>query len=229
MVSGVFVAGTDTGVGKTSVSLGVMQAWQSAGYRVAAMKPVASGCEQTENGLMNDDAIRLSQQASIPLAYDLVNPCAFEPPIAPHLAAAAIGRNISTDAIGKAYRQLAGLADKVVVEGVGGWLVPIGENQTMADLVVQLQIPVLLVVAIRLGCLNQALLTVASIESMGVSVTGWVANRMDPACLNQDENVRALEQRLKTVLLADLPYQQGGLSPLAVAERLEASFVRKPG
>lgn len=229
MTSGIFVAGTDTGVGKTAVSLGLMQAWQSAGYRVAAMKPVASGCEQTTEGLVNDDARRLLRQSSIPQAYDLVNPCAFEPPIAPHLAAAAIGREISTDEIGSAYRQLAGLADKVVVEGVGGWLVPIDEKQTMADVVVQLGIPVILVVAIRLGCLNHALLTVAAIESMGVPMMGWVANRMDPACSNQDENVQALEQRLKAVLLADLPYQQGGLSPLTIAKRLESSLARMPG
>ncbi len=175
---GIFVTGTDTGIGKTVVSLGLMQALQDQGLTVAGMKPVSAGCEQTAAGLRNDDAVLLQQQSSITLEYAAVNPYAFEPAIAPHLAARAAGVEIDLDVILTAYRALAARVDCVVVEGVGGWRVPLNERASVADLAAALGLDVCLVVGLRLGCLNHALLSAASIEAAGCHLAGWVANRL---------------------------------------------------
>ena len=136
--AGYFITGTDTEIGKTVVTLGLVRWLQGRGLRVAAMKPVASGCERTPQGLRNDDALQLQQQASMPLGYDEVNPYAFEPPIAPHIAAAQAGEQIELDRIRRGVQQLAGRADTVCVEGVGGWLVPLNGRKTVADLALSL-------------------------------------------------------------------------------------------
>lgn len=209
MTPGFFVTGTDTGVGKTCVSLGLMRALQSQGRCVLAMKPVASGCVASEAGVRNDDAEQLRAQASIAASYELVNPYALEPAVAPHLAAHAAGVGIEIPVIEAAFTQLAALGDCVVVEGVGGWSVPINEIETMADLALALNIPVIMVVGIRLGCLNHALLTADVIRRSGVRLAGWVANHVDANCELQDQNVRALCQRLGTPLLGDFPYMAG--------------------
>jgi dethiobiotin synthetase len=206
MSRGWFITGTDTGVGKTVFSLGLVRALQARGKTVLAMKPVASGCTPSPEGLRNDDALRLQAAASIALPYDQINPYALEPAIAPHIAAEAAAVRIECAVIEAGFRALAARADTVVVEGVGGWLVPINDSQTMADVAVALGIPAIMVVGIRLGCLNHALLTAQAIARSGAVLAGWVANRIDPDCQCADENVEALRRRLAAPLLADLPY-----------------------
>ena len=200
-----FVTGTDTGIGKTVVALGLMQALQDRGLTVAGMKPVASGCEQTAQGLRNDDAVLLQRQSSIALEYAQVNPYAFEPAIAPHLAARAAGVRIDFDVILTAYREIAAQVDCVVVEGVGGWLVPLNEQASVADLAVMLGLDVCLVVGLRLGCLNHALLSAASIEASECRQVGWVANHLPEAMEYSKENINTLKDMLSSPLLGTVP------------------------
>jgi dethiobiotin synthetase len=207
MTRGFFITGTDTGVGKTCISLGLMRALQAQGHTVVGMKPVASGCHVVANGLENDDALRLQRCSSFPVKYGQVNPYAFEPAIAPHLAARTNGASIRIPVIKKCFRELSAGADFVVVEGVGGWLVPIDAEQTMQDVAIDLGLPVVLVVAIRLGCLNHALLTAAAIHQSGLRLAGWVANRVDQQCEHPDELVTALGERLPAALLADIGFK----------------------
>ena len=202
---GYFITGTDTGVGKTAVTLGLMALLQAQGKTVAAMKPVASGCERGAAGLVNDDARQLQRQSSVALPYALVNPYAFEPPIAPHIAAARAGVALSIGTIRSAFDVIAGRTDCVLVEGVGGWLVPLNGAETLADLAVALGLEVILVVGIRLGCLNHALLTAESILSSGCVPAGWVANRLPPDTEAAEENINALKTRLSFPLLGEVP------------------------
>ncbi len=210
---GIFVTGTDTGVGKTWVSLGLMASLKAAGLRVAGMKPVSAGCQQTPEGLRNEDAVLLQKQASREQPYALVNPLAFEPPIAPHIAAAEAGTRIDFASIERAYAKLSGSADVCVVEGAGGWLVPLSARRSFADLVEHLALPVLLVVGIRLGCLNHALLTVESIERRKVSLIGWVANRLDPSTARAQENIDALAARIRAPRVATVAYARAPTVP----------------
>lgn len=203
---GVFVTGTDTGVGKTWVSLGLMAALQAQSWSVVGMKPVSAGCERTRDGLRNEDAILLQRQASVAQPYDRVNPVALEPPVAPHIAAAEAGVRIDLARIEGAFRQLAASADVCVVEGAGGWLVPLNSRHSFADLVERLALPVVLVVAIRLGCLNHALLTVESIERRKLPLVGWVANVLTAAAPRADENIAALDARIPAPRLATMGY-----------------------
>ena len=209
MSSGWFVTGTDTGVGKTCVSVALLHALAARGCRVAAMKPVASGCARRGGAFRNDDADQLRALCTVRPPYQLVNPYAFEPPVAPHLAAAEAGTVIDIARIRDAFVELRAAADAVVVEGVGGWLVPVDGRLTMQDVAIVLGLPVLLVVGIRLGCLNHALLTANAVRASGLELAGWIANRVDPGCDRQDENVRALQERLDAPLLADFPYAEG--------------------
>ena len=205
---GYFITGTDTGVGKTVVTLGLMQALQACGCRVAAMKPVASGCQSTPAGLRNDDALRLQQQASMELDYALVNPYAFAPAIAPHIAAGQAGTDIRVDEIIRKYKEMEIDSDCVLVEGAGGWQVPLNADETLADLAHALGLEVILVVAIRLGCLNHALLTAESITSRGCVLAGWVANQMLPDATIASANIHALEQRIGCPRLGTIPWQE---------------------
>lgn len=211
---GYFITGTDTGVGKTVVTLGLMQSLQARGLRVAGMKPVASGCVRTVQGLRNEDALRLQRQSSLALSYQAVNPYAFEPAIAPHLAANEAGVRISLAMIRTGFERLVARADRVCVEGVGGWLVPLNESQTVADLAGELGLEVVLVVGMRLGCLNHALLTAQAIRAADLDVAGWVANVPAPGGERVDENIAALEERLGAPLLGTVPY----LPEIVVAE-----------
>jgi dethiobiotin synthetase len=204
--AGCFVTGTDTGVGKTVVTLGLMQCLQDQGRRVVAMKPLASGCQRTTQGLRNEDALLLQRQSSLPVEYDEVNPYAFEPAIAPHLAAAETGCRIELATIGAVYRRLAARADHVCVEGIGGWLVPLNETQTAADLAAELELGIILVVGMRLGCLNHALLTQAAITAAGLQLVGWVANQASPGCERVGENIAALRSRIDAPLLGTVPF-----------------------
>jgi len=206
---GYFITGTDTGVGKTTVALGLMAHLQGQGKTVAAMKPVASGCTHGDAGLENADARDLQYQSSVAMPYETVNPYAFEPPIAPHIAAAQAGVTIELDRIRLAFTEIAHRVDYVVVEGAGGWLVPLNETETLADLARILDLKVILVVGIRLGCLNHALLTSAAINASGCTLSGWVANRLPPLAECADENISALKSRLTVPLLGDIPLLEG--------------------
>ena len=202
---GYFITGTDTGIGKTVVTLCLMRWLQGRGLRVAAMKPVASGCERTLDGLRNEDALKLQQQASMPLDYEAVNPYAFEPPIAPHIAARQAGEKIRIDIIRRGMQQLAGDADIVCVEGVGGWLVPLNGRETVADLAISLGLGVVMVVGMRLGCLNHALLSARAIEASGAPLAGWVANCMPPAADYLEDNISTIKSMICAPLLGVVP------------------------
>jgi len=208
-VKGVFVTGTDTGVGKTLCAAGLLLAYERQGYSTIAMKPIASGCEQTAQGLRNEDALLLMQHMSVKAPYDEVNPYAFLPPMAPHLAAAKEGILIESDTVVEQAKLLAAQADTIVIEGAGGWLAPLNDQQSFADLAVELDLPVVLVVGIRLGCLNHALLTYENIRQRGVPLAGWIANTgLDDAqgCLDIEENIATLSSRISSPLLGKIPF-----------------------
>ncbi|AFI85797.1 dethiobiotin synthase [Methylophaga nitratireducenticrescens] len=204
MTQHIFVTGTDTEVGKTRISVGLIKVLQQQGLRVAAMKPVASGCEWQDGQLQNEDALALSQQADIKLPYSQVNPYAFEPAIAPHLAAEQVGETISLTVIESHFAAMQLQADTVVVEGAGGWLVPLNDQQTIADLAKALNLTVVLVVAIKLGCINHALLTVQGITDSGLTLVGWVANDF----LDDSQStaiIQSLKQRIAAPCLGIVP------------------------
>jgi dethiobiotin synthetase len=203
---GYFVTGTDTGIGKTVVSCALLHALAKRGVRTVGMKAVAAGATEVDGRLVNDDVAALRAASSVAAPLDLINPYCFAPPIAPHIAAAEAGVEIELDRLERAFLALRGLADCVVVEGAGGFLVPLGAHIDMRDLAVMLRLPVILVVGLRLGCLNHALLTVESVERAGLQLGGWVANHIDPDMARADENVRTLQRRLHPPLLARIPY-----------------------
>lgn len=203
---GVFVTGTDTGVGKTRVSTALLQHFVQQGARAVGMKPVAAGCELRGECLLNEDAVALRAASNVDAPLDLVSPYAFAPPIAPHIAAQQAGVNIDLAHVGACFDALAAMADVVVVEGAGGLLVPLSETETMADLAMQLRLPLILVVGMRLGCINHALLTVEAIQRRGLTLAGWVANRIDPQMASFDANLSSLVQRIPAPLLAVIPY-----------------------
>jgi len=190
---GLFVTGTDTGVGKTRVAVALIHALRAQGLRVAAMKPVSAG---SVPGELNEDVAALLQAANVRADIRDVNPYAFDQPVAPHIAAAQAGVRIELAVITAAYSRLAAAADVVVVEGAGGWRVPLNEAEDMADLAQALGLPVVLVVGLRLGCINHALLTAESIARRQVPWAGWVGNHIDPAMACQAENLAALRARL---------------------------------
>lgn len=190
---GLFITGTDTGCGKTAVAAGIIHRLRSRGVTAAGMKPVASGCRRTPTGLRNEDAERLLEASGLELDYHQVNPYAFIPPVAPHLAADEAGVTISTDTILAAFRDLRRRADCVVVEGVGGWSVPLGPDFMLADLARALDLPVVLVVGMKLGCLNQALLSARAIRDDGLNLAGWIANAMDPEMERAGANLVSLK------------------------------------
>lgn len=192
----VFIAGTDTGVGKTHVSVQLLRRLAELGFDVTGMKPVAAGAVRTAAGLRNDDAVDLAAAANVSFPYELINPVCFELATSPHLAARAAHASIDLNLIAASFRELARRADIVVVEGAGGWLAPIDDRRTMEDVAVTLGLPVVLVVGIRLGSLSHALLTTQAIERSGLPFAGWVANRLDPSFASSDDYVRTLEQRL---------------------------------
>ena len=194
--SGVFIAGTDTGIGKTHVSVALLHALRAAGWRAVGMKPVASGCERTPAGLRNADALALQSASSGSPDYADVNPFAFIAPVSPHLAAAAEGRRVELAPVQAAHARLAARADVVVVEGVGGWLAPLSDTLVAGDLARVLGLPVILVVGLRLGCLNHALLSARAIAADGCTLLGWIGNRIDPAMLEPERNLDTLRTRL---------------------------------
>ena len=207
MNRGWFITGTDTGVGKTRVSRLLLEALARAGQIAVGMKPVASGCQISETGLRSDDAELLLAASGVTPDYADVNPYRFAPAIAPHLAAHEASVEINLEKILDSFRRLQTKSSWVVVEGVGGWRVPLGERLTMVDVARAMRLPVILVVGLRLGCLNHALLTVEAIRLANVPLAGWVANQIDPAMTHVPENIAALEQRIDAPLLAQFPFQ----------------------
>lgn len=206
--NGFFVTGTDTGTGKTTVSCGLLQAANGHGLATAAMKPVAAGCPDSSAGRHHEDALLLQQYMSVELEYSRINPFALKAPVSPHLAAERDGITIDLDRIAKLYRQITQLADFVIVEGIGGWQTPLSEQRTVADLAYILGLPVILVVSIRLGCLNHALLTYESIIADKLPVAGWVANLNSQRELCVEENIETLEMRLPAPCLGRIPFVQ---------------------
>lgn len=203
MTAGILITGTDTGVGKTLVATSLLIAAARTGLRTTAMKPVAAGIDQEGR---QEDVDALLASATVQADRKVVNPFCFAPPIAPHLAAAEAGVSIDIEKITKCFEQLLSMSDLVVVEGAGGFLVPLSEETDFGDLAFRLGLPVVLVVGIRLGCLNHALLTAEAIRRRGLVLAGWVANRIDPATTRADENIATLRARLPAPLLAELPY-----------------------
>jgi len=201
---GFFVTGTDTGVGKTLVACALLRAFARTGKAVVGMKPVAAGREAGRWA----DVEALAHASTVSAGPQIVNPYAFEPAIAPHIAAELVGSEIDLEAIARAYEELSRLAEVVVVEGAGGFLVPLNATQTGADLAMRLALPIVLVVGMRLGCLNHALLTRRQIESSRLRCAGWVANCILPEMPHLDGNIRALGQRLDCPLLGVAPFQK---------------------
>jgi dethiobiotin synthetase len=204
-----FVTGTDTGVGKTRIATALCTAFVAAGSRVSAMKPVASGCVLTADGLRNDDALALLRAMNVRADYGEVNPYAFEPAIAPHIAAAEAGVDIDFAVLDRCYARLCLQSDVTVVEGAGGWLAPLDAQRTFADLADHWQLSVILVVGLRLGCLNHALLSAESIRRRGLRLAGWVGNGIDPHFERCDANVLTLRARLEAPCLGVFPYSPG--------------------
>ena len=204
---GCFVTGTDTGVGKTLVSTGLLHALAPHHPRVVGMKPVAAGVVPWGDDWASEDAIALRSASTLAVASELDNPVLLPDPLSPHIAAARAGVQIDLNAIVRSYQALAAQADAVVVEGAGGFHVPLTDTQTGADLAQALALPMVLVVGLRLGCLNHALLTAEAIRSRGLTLAGWVANRVDPDMEAVEDNIAYLRARLGAPLLADVPYQ----------------------
>lgn len=220
-----FVTGTDTEIGKTTIASGLLHAARLAGLSTAAAKPVASGCERSPEGLRNSDALALLGECSVPLAYEQVNPFAFEPAIAPHLAAREQGVKLTVEALKGPVRSVLDLgADFTLVEGAGGWRVPLGGEENLSDLAIALELPVILVVGVRLGCINHAVLSAEAIQRDGLVLAGWVANIVDPATSRLEENLATLAERLPAPCLGRVP-RLARATPATVAAHLDLGIL----
>ncbi|MFD2640483.1 dethiobiotin synthase [Pseudomonas japonica] len=225
MAAAYFIAGTDTDVGKTTIAAGLLQAARQAGLSTLGAKPVASGCEVTPKGLRNSDALALMAQSSVQLPYERINPYAFEPAIAPHLAAREAGVELSVQSLlGPMRAVLEQGADFTLIEGAGGWRVPLSHHANLSDLAVALRLPVILVVGVRLGCINHALLSAEAIARDGLQLAGWVANIVDPRTSRLEENLASLAERLPAPCLGRVPKLKM-VSAEAVAEHLQLDLL----
>lgn len=221
-----FIAGTDTDAGKTTIAAGLLHAARRAGLSTAAVKPVASGSESTAEGLRNADALALQAQCVPALPYELVNPYAFAPAIAPHIAAQEAGVVLDVSQLAGRVRQVLELgADFTLVEGAGGWRVPLSGKELLSALPRALDLPVILVVGVRLGCINHALLTAEAIIADGLPLAGWVANLIDPQMSRLDESLVTLEQLLPAPCLGRVP-RLDNPSAAAVGECLDLAQLR---
>ncbi|WP_339081052.1 dethiobiotin synthase [Pseudomonas sp. TMP9] len=228
MTQAFFVTGTDTEIGKTTVAAGLLHAAKLAGLSTAAAKPVASGCVSTADGLRNDDALALLGECTVALRYEEVNPLAFEPAIAPHLAAREVGVLLDVAALqGPVQAILDKRADFTLIEGAGGWRVPLAGEATLSDVAIALKLPVILVVGVRLGCINQALLTAEAILRDGLPLAGWVANLVDPQISRLEDNLATLAERLPAPCLGYLP-RLADASPAAVCSYLNLDLLHCP-
>ncbi|MEM5530002.1 dethiobiotin synthase [Gammaproteobacteria bacterium AS21] len=220
-----FIAGTDTDAGKTFISQALLSAAKEQGLSCFALKPVAAGCEVTEQGLRNDDALKLQQAASVKLSYQQVNPVALEQAIAPHVAAKRENKQISLQRIvGMCNGALMSRADFVLIEGAGGWRVPLNNRETMAALPKALNVPVILVVGVKLGCINHALLSVEAILRDGCILAGWVANCIDPTMQASEESIETLKMAIRAPMLGVVPFIEDQSIELA-ASHLQLSVI----
>ncbi|WP_437608395.1 dethiobiotin synthase [Erwinia sp. V71] len=201
-----FVTGTDTEVGKTVASSALLQAAVRAGWRAVGYKPVASGCEMTPDGLRNSDALTLQKHSALPLAYEEVNPLAFSEPTSPHIVSAESGQPITFSRLSAGLAHLSAQADWVLTEGAGGWFTPLSEQHSYADWVVTEQLPVILVVGMRLGCINHALLTAQAISAAGLPFAGWIASDIQPPGRRHQEYLTILQRLLEAPFLGEIPY-----------------------
>jgi len=220
-----FITGTDTDVGKTTVAAGLLQAARAAGLSTAAGKPVASGCEATPEGLRNADALALMAQCTVALSYEEINPVAFEPAIAPHIAAREAGVALTVQALLKPMQRILNQqADFTLIEGAGGWRVPLSGQDSLSDVARGLGLPVILVVGVRLGCISHALLTAEAIARDGLQLAGWVANIIGPKTARLEENLATLAERLPAPCLGRVPKLKTA-SAQAVAEHLQLDLL----
>lgn len=225
MTAAYFIAGTDTDVGKTTVAAGLLHAAQLAGLSTLGAKPVASGCEITPKGLRNSDALALMAQSTVKLPYERINPFAFEPAIAPHLAAREAGIDLSVQGLlGPMREVLAQRADFTLIEGAGGWRVPLSHHANLSDLAIALKLPVILVVGVRLGCINHALLSAEAIARDGLQLAGWVANIVDARTSRLEENLASLAERLPAPCLGRVPRLKPATAE-GVAEHLQIDLL----
>lgn len=202
-----FIAGTDTDAGKTLVSSALLHGFNKRGLSTAAVKPIAAGCKKTNQGLRNDDALVLQSVMSADLHYEEVNAIAFEAAIAPHIAADKVKLKVTAEKLEKNCEYIFQKKyDATLVEGAGGWRVPINDNETLSDVVKALNLPVVLVVGLKLGCINHSLLTFDAIKNDGLFVNGWVANQVDKDMTVVDENIEALKKRLACPFLGHIPF-----------------------
>lgn len=205
---GIFITGTDTEIGKTRVACALLHTLNKSNIKTVGMKPIASGAEQIDNQLKNDDAIKLSEASSVKLPYDLINPYVFKEPVSPHIAAELEQRYIVLDTIVDCYKTIKSQSEFVVVEGVGGWLAPVNQAQMVEDMALAMQLPVVMVVGMRLGCLNHAILTAERIQQSGAKLAGWIANCVDSHFSNLEENINTLIDRINAPLVARLDVHQ---------------------
>ena len=220
-----FITGTDTDVGKTTVAAGLLFAAREAGLTTAAGKPVASGCEQTPKGLRNADALALMAECSLPLTYNEVNPVAFEPAIAPHIAAREVGVTLTVESLLPPMQAiLAKQAQFTLIEGAGGWRVPLSGQDSLSGLAQALDLPVILIVGVRLGCISHALLTAEAIARDGLELAGWVANIIGPKTSRLEENLATLAERLPAPCLGRVPRLKSATAQ-AVAEHLQLDLL----
>ncbi|MBS0229845.1 MAG: dethiobiotin synthase [Proteobacteria bacterium] len=218
----VYVTGTDTGIGKTFASCALLHSLRGQGLRAVGMKPVASGCTWLDGRWKNDDALALQQASAVDVAYADINPFALEHPLAPELAARDAGTEVTLPPILDAYARLATKADAVVVEGVGGWAAPLSSSLMQVDLVRALELPVVLVVGLRLGCLNHALLSARAIEADGATLAGWIGSHVDPAMARVEDNLKMLQARLPAPCWGVLPHMPNA-EPAAMAGHLRVA------
>ncbi|GAL34816.1 dethiobiotin synthetase [Vibrio maritimus] len=209
MMKALFIAGTDTEVGKTVVSKAILSAVGAQGKTTIGYKPVAAGCEKTEQGLRNSDALHLQQAANLDVDYDLVNPYALSLPASPHIAAIADDVEVDYQVLSNVLEQHKQNSDFVLVEGAGGWRVPVSKDDCLSTWVKQEQLPVVLVVGIKLGCLSHAMLTAEAIKADGLELVGWVANRVNPGVEHYAEIIEMLEGSMGAPKLGEIPYVPG--------------------
>ena len=224
MGKGIFITGTDTGAGKTWFTVMLMSALKCAGYSVAGMKPVASGATQIKGHLVNDDAALIQKHCSNDIDYETVNPVVFAPPAAPHIVAEDSSQQIDFERILNAYNKLIKANDIVIVEGVGGWRVPLSKNSSTVDLVKELNIPVILVVGIKLGCINHAILTAEALKSDGVKLCAWASSQLEKDYLFLDQTYQELEEKIHAPKIAETPYSKA-FAPDALINKLDFKLI----
>ncbi|EOI3567481.1 dethiobiotin synthase [Cronobacter dublinensis] len=218
-----FITGTDTEVGKTIASCALLEAAKAAGHRAVGYKPVASGSEMTPEGLRNSDALALRRHSSVALGYEQVNPLTFEEPTSPHIASQEEGRAIDFTVLSAGLRALESQADWVLVEGAGGWFTPLADDATFADWVQQERLPVILVVGVKLGCINHALLTAQAVQAAGLRLAGWVANDVQPPGRRHEAYLATLQRLLPAPMLGEIPWLCGEPDVTPAAQWLDLS------